>query len=296
MAESIYRSPAGETELRALYQEARAALGRGCESHFVPTRYGTTHVLVTGPASGPPAVVFQGGNFVGPYSLAWILPALAGYRVYAPDTVGHPGLSAQTRLSPRDQSYGQWAAAVLVGLGLERVSAIGTSYGAAILLRLAELSPNRIERAVLHVPAGIAQAPLWQIIRIAMPMLLYRWRPRGMDLQRIVAPLCSEPLDDLGLRILGAVLRTVKLETGLPRLAGKAELARFTAPTLVVVGERDPLFPVDRVLARAREVIPNLTVTESLAGRHFPSRADVARLQMLIDGFFERTRWGPPSA
>jgi pimeloyl-ACP methyl ester carboxylesterase len=296
MAESIYRSPAGETELRALYQEARAALGSECESHFVPTRYGATHVLVTGPAAGPPAVVFHGGNFVGPYSLQWMLPALAGYRVYAPDTVGHPGLSAQTRLSPRDQSYGRWAAAVLDGLGLDQVSTIGTSSGAAILLRLAELSPDRIERAVLHVPAGMAQAPLWQIIRIALPMLLYRWRPCGADLQRIVNPLCSEPLDDLGLRILGAVLRTVKLETGLPRLAGQAELARFTAPTLVVAGERDPLFPADRVLARAREVIPNLTATERLAGRHFPSRADVARLQMLIDRFFDRTRRGPPSA
>jgi pimeloyl-ACP methyl ester carboxylesterase len=240
--------------------------------------------------------VFHGGNFVGPYSLRWILPALAGYRVYAPDTVGHPGLSAQTRLSPRDQSYGQWAAAVLDGLGLDHVSTIGTSYGAAILLRLAELSPERIERAALHVPAGIAQAPLWQIIKIALPMLLYRWRPRGADLRRIVAPLCSEPLDDLGLRILGVVLRTVKLETGLPRLAGQAELARFTAPTLVVAGERDPLFPVDRVLARARQVMPNLTATERLAGRHVPSRADVARLQMLIDRFFDGTRRGSPSA
>src|SRR4030095_10199605 len=137
MAGSIYRSSAGETELRALYQEARGALGSACESHFVPTSYGATHVLVTGPASGPPAVVFHGGNFVGPYSLAWILPALAGHRVYAPDTVGHPGLSAQTRLSQRDQSYGQWAAAVLDGLGLDRGSAVGTSYGAGILLLLA---------------------------------------------------------------------------------------------------------------------------------------------------------------
>jgi pimeloyl-ACP methyl ester carboxylesterase len=233
--------------------------------------------------------VFHGGNFVGPYSLAWILPALAGYRVYAPDTVGHPGLSAQTRLSPRDQSYGQWAAAVLDGLGLDRVATIGTSYGAAIVLRLAERCPDRVERAVLHVPAGLAQAPLWQIIRIAWPMLLYRWRPRAADLQRIVAPLCSEPLDDLGLRILGAVLRTVKLESGFPRLARRAELAQFTAPTLVVAGEGDPLFPVDGVLARAREVIPNLTATERLAGRHIPSRADVARLQLIIERFFDRT-------
>jgi pimeloyl-ACP methyl ester carboxylesterase len=181
---------------------------------------------------------------------------------------------------------------VLDELGLDQVSAIGTSYGAAILLRLAELSPDRIERAVLHVPAGIAQAPLWQLVRVGLPMLLYRWRPPGADLQRIVAPLCSEPLDDLGLRILRAILRTVKLETGLPRLARKAELARLGAPVIVVAGERDPLFPVGRVLTRATEVIPNLAATERLAGRHFPSRADVAQLQTIIDRFFDGARHG----
>jgi pimeloyl-ACP methyl ester carboxylesterase len=290
MAGSIYRSVAGEAEIQALYQEARAALGSTCESRFVLTAYGSTHVLVTGPDDGPPAVVFQGGNFVSPYSLAWMLPALVGHRVYAPDTVGHPGLSAQTRLSPRDASYGRWAAAVLDELELGRVSAIGTSYGAGILLRLAELSPDRVERAVLHVPTGIAQAPLWRILRVALPMLLYRWRPRNVDLQRAVAPLCSEPLDDLGLRILGAVLQNVKLETGFPRLTSEADLAQFSAPTLVVAGELDPMFPAGRVLKRAGQIIPNLAATERLAGRHFPSRADLDHLQTAIISFLGGAR------
>jgi pimeloyl-ACP methyl ester carboxylesterase len=274
-------------EIHGLYHEARTALGRACASHIVPTTHGETHVLVTGPVDAPPVLVFHGGNFVGPYTLAWVLPVLDRFRVYAPDTVGHPGLSAQTRLSPRDLSYGRWAAEVLDGLGLERVSAIGTSYGAGILLRLAELAPDRIERAVLHVPAGIDQAPLWQIVRVALPMLLYRWRPREADLRRSVAPLCPEPLDALGLRILGAVLRTVKLETGLPYLANGRALMQFTAPTLVVAGAFDPLFPGNRVLARSREVIPNLVGAELLAGRHIPSRADVVRLRTIIGRFFD---------
>jgi hypothetical protein len=43
--------------------------------------------------------------------------------------------------------------------------------------------------------------------------------------------------------------------------------------------------------------MPNLTATERLAGRHFPSRADVARLQMIIDRFFfDGTGRGPPGA
>ena len=92
---------------------------------------------MTGPDAAPPVVVLQGGNFLNPYSLAWMLPGLRERRVYAPDTIGHPGRSAQTRLSPMDHSYGVWIADLLDGLGLDRVPLIGSSYGAGIILRAA---------------------------------------------------------------------------------------------------------------------------------------------------------------
>jgi pimeloyl-ACP methyl ester carboxylesterase len=142
-----------------LYAEATNALGVPVESRSIQTRYGETHVLVIGAArDAPAAVVFHGGNFLNPYSLAWMLPALTRFRVFAPDTVGHPGLSDQRRLSARDDSYGQWAADVLSALQLDQASIIGTSYGGGIALRLCEVAPQRIERLILHVPSSIATA------------------------------------------------------------------------------------------------------------------------------------------
>jgi hypothetical protein len=45
MAKSIYKTPEGEAEIRALYDDALAGLGPGHESLTVGTRLGDTHVI-----------------------------------------------------------------------------------------------------------------------------------------------------------------------------------------------------------------------------------------------------------
>ncbi len=70
------------------------------------------------------------------------LHLLKNFRIYAPDTIGHPGRSAQTVLSSRDNSYGEWATDVIGGIGLERAGAIGISYGGGYLQDWLRLSLN----------------------------------------------------------------------------------------------------------------------------------------------------------
>ena len=45
-----------------------------------------------------PLVMLQGGNTTSPLTLGWIRPLIESYRVYAPDTLGHPGKSAPARV------------------------------------------------------------------------------------------------------------------------------------------------------------------------------------------------------
>jgi hypothetical protein len=51
---SIYRTPEGEAEIRALYDEALVELGLGYESLTVGTRLGDTHVIAIGDEGVPP--------------------------------------------------------------------------------------------------------------------------------------------------------------------------------------------------------------------------------------------------
>ena len=59
-----------------------------------------------------------------------------------------------------------------------------------------------------------------------------------------------------------------QLDTEMPRSATPEELARLTAPVMVFAAERDPLFPPDRVLPRARALFSDLVTAETLPGCH----------------------------
>lgn len=64
-------------------------------------------------------------------------------------------------------------------------------------------------------------------------------------------------------------------------IAGK-DMKNCKAPTLVMAGEKDCLFPAKRVLPRAEQIIENVT-TYLLVGRGHMSRLTEAEKQMIIE-------------
>ena len=272
---SIYRTPEGQVEIHALYDQQLARLNLTYESREVSTRFGATHVLIVGPQAAPPVVVLQGGNTTSPLTLGWLQPLMKKYRVYAPDTIGHPGKSAPIRLSPRDDSYGQWLIEVLKSLDLQQTPIIGGSYGAGILLRAAAYAPERISKAVLFVPSGLVSIPASTMLYLLWWLGLYRRSPTPERLRRILRPMFGEePIDEELIEITEAVFRLVHIEHEMPQKVRREELINFKAPTLVIAAEKDGLFPAKAVIKRAHEVFPNLVGAEILPGatHYLPTR------------------------
>lgn len=272
---SIYRTPEGEAEIHAIYDRQLARLNLPLESRMVDTQFGTTHVLVLGPPAATPVVMLQGGNTTSPLTLGWVRPLIEQYRVYAPDTIGHPGKSAPVRLSTRDNSYGQWIVEVLDALGLQQPPLMGGSYGAGILLRAAVHAPERISKAVLFIPSGLVSIPASTMMYLLWWLGIYRIAPTRARLKRILWPMFKgEPIDEDLLEITEAVFRCTHIEPEMPRNVSREELINFKAPTLVIAAEKDGLFPGKKVVKRAREVFPNLTAAEVIpeAPHYLPSR------------------------
>lgn len=263
---SIYRSEAARAAIERLYDEARDALPFPTESRVVESRFGDTHVLTAGPPDGKPIVALQGGNVVNPLTLAWLGALVDEFRIYAPDTVGQPGRSAGTRVSANDASLGEWTVDVLDGLGLASAAFIGASYGAGVFLRLAGLAPDRIDRAVLVVPAGLTPVPLRSMLTLAAGYLGYRFAGRRGLVEMTVRQLAGPRADPRMVESTALAFRGTQLDTEMPRLASADELRGLTAPVMVFAGEDDPLFPPDRVLPAAGKVFANLAGAETLAG------------------------------
>lgn len=289
MAKSIYKSEVGRDRVLAAYDEATERLTvPNLEHRTVQTRFGETHMLVCGPVGAAPVVCFHGGNSFNAHTLAWYPDVTDQFRVYAPDTIGHPGRSAETRLSPSDLSYGEWAAEVVEALGLTRVAALGTSHGAGVILRLAAVAPRRIDKAALVVPSGLVKPTTRVMMQMVLPWLRYTLFPSRERVVRMLQPMfAGTPVDDEVADTIGLIFENVRIETGMPRPATEHELASWEAPVLVMASEFDMFFPASRVLPRAREVIPNLAGTEQIDhSGHYPSSEDRQRISERVAKFF----------
>lgn len=274
---SIYRSAAGKAEVMALYESRLAHLPAPCHSSMVKTRFGLTHVVVTGPEEAPPLLILAGVNAGAPLMLEMFWTLTHDFRIYAPDTIGQPGRSAETRPPASHRNYGKWVVDVLDGLGLKSLAFLGISFGAGILLDTAAFAPERITQAVLVVPTGIVKGPFLRVAaRLFLPWFLYRLFPSRKRLRRAVRPI-MEPDEEL-LKFFDVVLRNVKFAVTPPGPFTREELQNFRAPTLALLAKDDIFIPADEALSRAKEIIPNLKSIEVFEGPHIPT--DLARKQI----------------
>lgn len=288
---TIYKSKKEKDTILKTYDRILEKIGQNFEEKMIDTRFGKTHILVTGPKDAIPLMIFQGGNTVNPVTLSWFQPLLEKYRVYAPDTIGHPGYSSENRISSNDNNFSLWVTDILDILQIDKIFMIGPSYGAGIILRTATYAPERILKAVLLMPSGIVSGSIWKMIyKIVLPMLFYRILPNKKMLNRAITPLLTltEESDELNAEIIGLIYRYIKLEIQLPKYTTKEELKKFDAPVMLFAGENDIFFPAEKVIKKSKEIIPNLISAEKLYNcKHFPTSNTLDYINKKIDLFLK---------
>ena len=286
---TIYKDPEGKKQLLELYDKMKNELVTKFDSTYVETRFGKTHILVGGNEDAEPLVCFHGGNVVNPITLKWFEPLAKKYRLYAPDTIGHPGKSDECRLNPRSNQYAQWVCDFMDGLGLTKAKFIGPSYGGGILIRLAAFAPERIEKAVFLVPSGIAGGKISNMMKkILIPLAIYKMIPSDENLLKACQEMFDTKIEPELLLQIKYVYDYVKLETTFPSYATKEELKNYKAPTLLFAAENDVFFPANEVIPKAREIFPTLSKTVTLKNAsHFQNERNLKIIIEEIEEFFK---------
>lgn len=261
MSKTVYKTAESEQILKALYDEQVSSLNIEIEDIYVDTRFGKTHLIKTGNPNGKPILLFHGGNSTAPYYLRDFLFLRNQYLIYAPDTMGHPGKSAQTVLSAKTLEYGKWASDVIDGLGFKQMICIGGSYGGGVLAKLMCVAPQKISKAVMIVPSGICNVSTANILfKLGIPMTLYIITKSEKWLKRAILPMAIYEceIDESTLTMVRSSFRHVRVKAGMPSNVSVAEMINYKSPTLLIAGEKDILFPGERVIARAKKIMPNL--------------------------------------
>jgi pimeloyl-ACP methyl ester carboxylesterase len=260
----LYRSQEGYAEVMAAYQASLGRLLVPFEERMLPTRLGETHVLVTGPEQGKAVVLLHGWNTNAGGWWPQINALAHRYRLYAPDSIGQAGRSAPTRPSTRGPAYGEWLVDVLDALELAQANLVGSSGGAWLILKLAELAPDRIQVAALLSPAGIAPIRFGFALRAAAIGWLSPRQDTALRLARLTTPP-PLPLDEDHVRADAGYTLHFKGQLPPPTLPART-LRRLSAPTLLLVGQHEAVFNPARVVDRARREIPGLVAAEVVPG------------------------------
>ncbi len=281
---TIYKSEKGKNEILGLYDKQLKRLEVPYSDKWVETSFGTTHLIETGNLSGIPLLVFHGGNSTTSYNLLTCDFLMNDFHIYAVDTIGHPGKSAQVSLSARSYEYGKWAGEVIDALGYESMHCFGGSFGAGIICKTMCVAPEKVKCAVLYVPSGINNAPAINSLSMMFPMIMYwvthedRWLRKCMLPMAITNENITEDIYETArLSILYS-----KVKTGMPSNVDAHLMNKCKAPTLIMAAEKDCLFPAKKVLPRAKKIIKNVT-TYLLQGRGHMNSFTEKEKEMIVE-------------
>jgi pimeloyl-ACP methyl ester carboxylesterase len=245
MAE-LYRTPDGESRVRAWCSQRLAGWSVPHRTSVIETSLGETHLVEAGDGDTV-CVHLPGTNFNAASSLGFLGSLSQRCRVVAVDLPGQPGLSSSTRPEPETEGYGHWLSEVLASVrdahGGRRLLVLGNSRGAAVALA----GPTDVDELVLLCPAGLVGVRTSRrVIRVATPWLLRPTEPRSRALLGLMSAPGSRPEPALA-AWLTLVARDTR-STGAPGPLPTSVLDRWRHRTVrVLPGEHDCFFPPDRV-------------------------------------------------
>jgi pimeloyl-ACP methyl ester carboxylesterase len=209
---------------------------------------------------GEPLLLLHGGTGIGAdWKLVLTGGDPAGFRVIVPDLRGH-GRSTNPSRSFTFRQAAKDVLALLDQLGIQRVKAIGLSAGAKTLLHMATQQPGQIDAMVL-----VSATPYFPAqVRAAMAQLTV---DTFSDAEWATARLRHVHGDDQ-IRMLYEQMRGLK-DSHNDMAFTPPLLATITARTLIVHGDRDPLYPVELAIDMYRS-IPSSALWVVPYGGHGP--------------------------
>ncbi len=241
--------------------------GPTARRQVIETAAGTAHYLVVG--SGPPIIFLHGLDA----SVRWWNPTIRvlsrHFRCFALDFMTFDYWRERSRV--RLPQSGDFVAAWLQALQLDRTHVIAHSMGGYSACQLAIAYPDLIDHLVLVAPAITEQRRLY----------LHELRQLGPFAWNITPTFV--PI------FVGDSLRTgpVRWWRAVQELqqAAPLPLSNITAPTLLIWGTRDPLVPVTRS-ANLQRQIANSRLLLLRGARHVPMYEQPDAFNQAVRAFF----------
>jgi len=272
----------------AAYEAVLACWTADYEELDVSTRFGMTHVVASRPPDAPVLVLLHAYFAT---AMSWyraVGPLSASYRVLAVDVLGDANRSRPTRpITSLDDSV-EWFTDLLDGLGAQSVHLVGNSFGGFIAVEYARRLPDRVESLALIGPAATfhGMRPFYtHMFAPKAAYLMMPWLPgqaravdHAVDWMRAGLPR-DQVWEDLFRSVMTHGRSGIRI---FPRVYTATELAQVRAPTLLILGDHERVYPPDKAAHAARRLMPGIEVQLVADAHHLTALAQPDRVSEVL--------------
>jgi pimeloyl-ACP methyl ester carboxylesterase len=257
---SLFKTPEGEAKSMSAYERALTHWPVRYEELDLLTRFGTTHLIVSGPAGEKPLILLHGQDSSATSWVYNIADLSQSFRTYAVDTLGDIGKSKPTCLPKSREDYAAWLLEVFEQLKIEKVDLLGLSYGGFLAANFALAHAERVNRVVLLAP-GIPNfgPPTLQWANYGMPMMIL---PSPFTVKRFIngASTKGYSKEDAIHEQMIIGMMNMRQASFMPPVFMDEEFKKITAPILLLIGDHEIMYEPRKALDCATRLIPNLQV------------------------------------
>jgi pimeloyl-ACP methyl ester carboxylesterase len=262
---SIFSSSESQARFDAAYQAVLNQWPVPCEELSIPTRFGATHVIASGPREAPPVVLLPPGGGHAPIWVRNVGPLSQSYRVYAVDVIGELNRSVPVRPIRNHPEFMDWMADLFDGLQIESAHLVGNSNGGFFALETALVLPERVKKVVLISPAAtfVQMWAWWWRLLIPAHMIApligsermiqraYAWLWQDFPMEACFADLRAIS------KVAGARYRP-SINSAVPRVFSDAELRQVRTPVLLLIGDHEVIYKPEKAIRRATRLVAGL--------------------------------------
>ena len=289
----VFTSPEGEKEVLCAYDALMKQWPVPYQERKVSTRFGETHVIVSGPENAQPIVLLHA---LLASATSWYrnVEALSkSYRVYVVDVIGEGNKSRPVKPIASMDDFLQWFTELIDGLGIDTLYVAGNSYGGFTAAYYAMKLPERVRKLVLIGPAATISPMLPFLFRMFIPKAMYMFLPKLPGLQRTMRRsvdwmhrgLASDPLWEpmfYNSMVYGGLINQV-----FPRVYTKEEFSQIKAQTLLVLGEKEAIYnDLYSAIQSARKLIPGVQVEVIPDAHHITAVSQPEKVNQRLLQFF----------
>jgi pimeloyl-ACP methyl ester carboxylesterase len=261
----IFRSPEIEARYDAAYEAVLKQWPVPYEELHLPTRFGDTHVIASGPKEAPPVLLLPPGGTYAPMWLRNVGPLSQSFRAYAVDIIGEMNKSVPTRPILSHREFMDWMKDLFDGLQIEKANLVGNSNGGFFVLETALYLPERVNKMVLISPAAtFVQMWSWWLhlfipAHILAPLIgseqmvqnAYAWLWQGFPIEENFLQLRRIS------KVAGKGFRP-SINRAVPRVFSDEELRSIQAPVLLLIGDHEVIYQPAHAIRRATCLVANL--------------------------------------